>query len=334
MAPRNPFRFDTASPWLYPLLSLVALVLLWLVVRRNYFTLFGFVVVMVVLLIVIWPRCFRAPTDLWRYHSDTHWAVITGATDGIGRAIALELVRRGWKNFMLLGRNQERADSLVAEIKELCPTAKTKIMLNDLSNMDEKQMDQLTSYIMLRSIGLLVNNVSLMLGPEYLRENTSEEIRRVLAVNVTWTTLLTRAFVASYISKKERRALLMISSFAGTVPVPLIAVYSATKAYQLYLGRALAVECAGGPIDVTVVTPGTTVPTAMTRNLGYAKEAWWRGISSPEAVARGSLDALGQEVQWIPTWPHLMTALVTQAMPRRLRERLMLSYNASLRRSE
>jgi 3-oxoacyl-[acyl-carrier protein] reductase len=185
-------------------------------------------------------------------------AVVTGATGGIGGAIAKALAAQGAK-VAVSGRNREKLDQIVTEIGGDCIAIPA-----DLSNADGidalvKEADE-----KLGQIDILVNNAGLT------RDNLSmrmkeEEWREVLDVNLTAPFMLAKACQRGMMKRRHGR-IINISSVVGTTGNPGQCNYVASKAGMTGWTKAMAMEVASRGITVNCVAPGF-IATAMTEAL-------------------------------------------------------------------
>lgn len=102
--------------------------------------------------------------------------------------------------------------------------------------------------------------------------------------------------------RSRKGAIINLSSFAGSIPTPLLSVYSGAKAYVDYFSVALAHEYKKDGIDVQSVTPGLVVS-----NMSKIRRAnVMAGVCNPDVIAKGSLNTLGQDVHCNPFWMHAL----------------------------
>ena len=232
------------------------------------------------------------------------WAVVTGASEGIGKGFALALAEKGF-NLVIISR---REDSLkpVAE-KATTFGVQTKIVPLDCNTPDAVQ--KLVAAVQGLDVSVLVNNVGLNTRyPENLVDTPDNEIDNMINVNVTFTTKLTKAFIP--ILSKRRSIIFNMSSFTGRCPVAMMSVYSATKSYVDVFSRALAAELKPVGIDVTSVLPHYVVSVMS----GIRKAS----LTIPEAVpfARTALKQAGCGSYAIaPHWAHDLTMKVVDCLP-------------------
>jgi short-subunit dehydrogenase len=180
-------------------------------------------------------------------------ALITGASAGIGREFAQQLVHRA-RILVLVARREERLNQLRDELRNRNPQLNIHARAVDLC--DKSQIEGLMRWLEQSKIeiDLLINNAGL---GDYGPFATSDVRRNeeMLQVNVVALTTLTRALLPQMISRK-RGAILNVSSSAGFLPIPEFNVYAATKAYVNSFTEALRAEVRGKGISVTALCPG------------------------------------------------------------------------------
>ncbi|KAJ7502872.1 3-ketoacyl-CoA reductase [Mycena galericulata] len=168
------------------------------------------------------------------------WAVVTGASDGIGKEFALQLARAGF-NVLLVARNADLLNALGAEI-ESTYGVKTGVHIIDFAKNDEAAYAALSGTIDGLDVGVLVNNVGKSHQfPAYLIDTPLDEMMDIVAINVGATLRVTRAVLPGMVHRK-RGLVLNIGSFAGSVPSPMLATYSGTKAFLATFSAALDEE--------------------------------------------------------------------------------------------
>lgn len=221
-----------------------------------------------------------------RSHS---FALVTGASEGIGRAFARELPES--TNLLLTGRNSERLGALAEELQ--VDGRVVEPFVADLTSASDRQalIDRAGEV----EIDLLVNNAGLgqfggVLDVDPQGEVDTVAVNCVAAVDLTVNLLpamLERAAV-----RGERAGLINVSSTFAVQPVPYIATYAATKTFLLTWTEALAEELCRRPIDVLALCPGST-RTGMAARAGFDPQLPFR--ADPEDVAKAGLHALGRE---------------------------------------
>jgi short-subunit dehydrogenase len=180
-------------------------------------------------------------------------ALITGASAGIGREFARQLASRA-QAIVLVARRRGRLEELRSELTKYDTNLNVQVRVADLA--DKTQMDALVTWLEREKIDidLLINNAGL---GDYGLFATSDPERddRIMQVNIVALTLLTRCLLPQMIARK-RGAILNVSSSAGFLPIPGMAVYAASKAYVNSFSEALRAELRGTGVTVTALCPG------------------------------------------------------------------------------
>ncbi|KAJ8585088.1 NAD(P)-binding protein, partial [Rhizopogon salebrosus TDB-379] len=170
------------------------------------------------------------------------WAVVTGASDGIGREFAVQLGLAGF-NVLLVARNSKMLNDVAAEIASNTKSAvETKVYLIDFAQDDKSKYEGLKALLCTLDVGILVNNVGKSHAmPTYFAETEEQENTDIVAINVNATIRVTHAVLPGMIQRKCG-LVLNLGSFAGLVPSPMLATYSGTKAFLATFTSALAEE--------------------------------------------------------------------------------------------
>ncbi|KAK7473003.1 hypothetical protein VKT23_001107 [Stygiomarasmius scandens] len=169
------------------------------------------------------------------------WAIVTGASDGIGKEFAFQLAKSGF-NVFLVARNRQLLDSTAKEIETKYSGVSTRTYSIDFAKGDEKAYAGLSTAFEGLDVGVLVNNVGKSHAmPAYLVDVPKDEIADIVAINVNATIRVTNMVLAGMIQRK-RGLILNIGSFAGAVPSPMLAPYSGSKAFLATFTSALAEE--------------------------------------------------------------------------------------------
>lgn len=218
---------------------------------------------------------------------DARCALITGASGGIGAALARELP--AGTRVLLTGRDGGRLAQMQAELGE-----RARVVVADLGTADG--IGQVAEAADAAGVDLLVNNAGLGAVGDFLAVDF-ERHRETLRVNVEALMALTHRLLPGMVSRAElddrRAGLINIASSVAFFPVPAFATYAASKALVLSFSEALAAELAGKPIDVLCACPGA-VRTGFGSRAGFAGGSM-PGAMSPEKVARATYAALGRQ---------------------------------------
>src|SRR5437879_3322482 len=217
-------------------------------------------------------------------------AVITGASAGIGRELARQLAARA-RLLVLVARRRDRLEELRGELQAKNPALRVETRDVDLSNLEQTM--QLAASLANEPIDLLINNAGL---GDHGSFATADPIRvnDQVQVNVLALTALTRALLPRMVAQK-RGAILNVSSSAGFLPLPGIAVYAATKAYVTSFSEAIRAETRDCRITVTSLCPGpvhTEFAEIANRQADRRKRRTSLVHVPVEKVARAGLEAI------------------------------------------
>jgi uncharacterized protein len=179
-------------------------------------------------------------------------ALITGASEGLGRDLA-ELFARDGHHLVLVARNEARLTDLAAKLRDQFHI-EAEVIAQDLSVPDASQ--HVFERLRGKPIDFLVNNAGFGTHGPFVKADLSSQLA-MIQVNIAALTHLTRLILPGMIERRGGRILNM-ASVAAFIPGPLMAVYYATKAYVLSFSEALANEVAGTGVTVTAVCPGPT----------------------------------------------------------------------------
>jgi len=254
-------------------------------------------------------------------------ALITGASAGIGRALADGLAERGFR-LVLTARDAARLEQAAGELRRRFGV-EVSVVPQDLS--DPAGPEQLVETLAARglTVDILVNNAGLG-AVERFAEGQIARQAAMLQVNVVALTKLTRLLLPGMIARSGGR-ILNVSSMAAYLPGPLMAVYYATKAYVSSFSEALSAELEGSGVTVTALCPGGTA-TEFQERAGMKRGGRYRRRSmTAEAVARVGIAALlaGRRVA-IPGWGNWFLYFLIRFSPRALVIRSVRLLNQSL----
>jgi len=179
------------------------------------------------------------------------WAVVTGASSGIGEEFARELVRRGHP-VLAVARRRERLEALA---KQACAQGgHIEPMTADLST-EQGVAAVLQRVEELGEIELLVNNAGLANGEDFLAASLDREIGAI-RLNVEAVVKLTHGALQGMVRRKSG-AIINLASVVAFQPFPHFAVYAATKAFVLSFTEALAEETRGTGVRILALCPGS-----------------------------------------------------------------------------
>ncbi|KAK6736770.1 hypothetical protein RB195_019459 [Necator americanus] len=242
---------------------------------------------------------FYSP-DLSRYVN--RWTVVTGGTDGIGKAYTIELAKRGLRKFVLIGRNQTKLSD-VKTLLELSFGCRVKTYLFDFAKDD---FEQLRSYVCDIDVGFVVNSVGV--GREHLERygDNPEADRQILKING----LGSAEFLSMVLPAMEKAGggqIVVLSSSQGYRPIPLLAAYSASKAVMSFLCEAIDREYK--TISVQCLTPALIA----TKMVYYTKGSLF--VVTPEEFARQAVGTIGLTKKTSGCFNHEIQMLLRHIFP-------------------
>ncbi|MHB8301486.1 MAG: SDR family NAD(P)-dependent oxidoreductase [Acidobacteriaceae bacterium] len=183
------------------------------------------------------------------------YALVTGASYGIGEEFAWQLARRGW-SLVLVARSQDRLANLREALVERYEEIDVRCVTMDLTASGAPvELFEKTQGANLE-IGLLVNNAGFGAFGEFA-DIARERLRQMIDLNVAALVELTHLYVRP-MRQRSSGAILNVASIAGFMPLPYNSVYAATKAFVISFSQALYEEASQYGVQVLVVNPGTT----------------------------------------------------------------------------
>lgn len=246
------------------------------------------------------------------------WAVVTGASSGIGREFAHQLAVCGI-NLVLVARR-------LATLQDLAGTlagqhgVQTRVVAVDLS--DPGSLTQIADACVDIDVGLLVSNAGAALAGPFL-DSSLDAQRAILRLNTAAHLGLSHHF-GERLARRGRGGILLVSALGSVHGVPYMANAAATKAYVASLGEGLHVELAKHGVHVTVLHPGPTRTPAL-GDLGLDPEKMPISPMAPDVCAREALRALARNrARCIPGRINRMTAaLAPPALTRSMMARML-----------
>lgn len=215
---------------------------------------------------------------------ESKWALVTGASAGIGVALARELAARGAK-LILTARRKDRLDALAAELA--ARGAEVRAIVADLNDPAAPQQIYDATEGAGITVDILIENAGLGQFGVFHSNPVDQELSQV-RVNCEAVVRLARLFVPRMVERR-RGWVLITASTASFQPVPYLSTYAATKAFDRMFALGLAQEVARFGVKVTALCPGATESEFFdVARAGAVK----RRVQSAEAVARYAVDAL------------------------------------------
>ncbi len=236
---------------------------------------------------------FIRPSSLPRYlrshNGQKSWALITGASDGIGAALAHELCARGF-NVAIHGRNPEKLMRVQNSLAKEYPNALTRVVVADASSFTASTIDEIVSSLSDIHITVLINNVggtaSLDRDFKTLEDHTAKEVEGLININLVFTTQITRVLLPTL--KRNEPSLILNTGSQAEMGFPWLTVYSGTKSYLTTWTKALSRELRASKHDIEVLCIGVA---SVQSGQNLAEESFF--VPSSRAMAKASLERVG-----------------------------------------
>lgn len=244
--------------------------------------------------------------------NEARWAVITGASSGLGAIFADQLAKRGL-SLLLAGRDEPRLTGVAQRVRRIAPDVSVELAVGDLGT--SAGVDALAARLDGRVIDILVNNAGFGTYGRFAELDANRE-GDLVGVNVDALVRLTHAVLPAMLAR-GRGGILNVASTIAFQPGPYQSTYGASKAFVLSLSQALWAETRGSGVTVTALCPGPT-RTGFVAELGsdVSHTAIYRHLAAPEPVVAAGLRALdrGRAVV-VPGWRNRLMATGGRLIP-------------------
>ncbi|XP_065197470.1 very-long-chain 3-oxoacyl-CoA reductase-like [Sycon ciliatum] len=241
------------------------------------------------------------------------WAVVTGATGGMGKAFVSAFASRGL-NVYLLGRSEDSLAALHKEMSERYPQRQFKTLCIDFSKDDALDYyGKMRSALASLDIGVLVNNAGRCDDLPGLMHEMPVELGVEMLQTNTMSLYLLAHCVLEGMQRRRRGAVITVSSFASMNVCPRMSTYGATKAFATYLTRSLESEYAQHGVRFECLLP-SFVQTKMAGGLRDASKPDLL-MPSAEAYVASALNTFGVSVTSSGYWFHGLFATIISLLP-------------------
>ena len=263
-----------------------------------------------------WRETVAAPAGRSRVIDDyaDRWALVTGASSGIGAEFARVLAARGM-HLILTARRENLLKGLAEELDTRHGT-RTEIFVGDLSDPDEPKrlFDEIASRGI--QVELLINNAGFgFVGT--IDETDADRMQQLIRLNMAALTALTYLYLPG-MAERGHGGIINVASVAAFQPVAYMPVYSAGKAYVLHFSEALWAEARDKGVTIMALCPGTT-STEFFDVAGVSNWLKKQRSHSTEYVVRKSLKALEKKRQYvIPGLANYLLSLGVRLAPRKM----------------
>lgn len=245
--------------------------------------------------------------------NDRPWAVITGASAGLGTDFALQLAERGW-NLVLTARRRDRLESL-AERLRAAHHGEVVVIDGDLGDgsFRERLVAGATDG---RNVQMIINNAGFGYQGEFLGRPFGDWAA-IVSVNILALTDLSYQFGRHMRDHGKPSHLVNVASTGAFQPVPTFAVYAASKSYVRDFSEAISFELGAGNVAVTCVCPGATATEFFTASGMKLNKLARNSLMSSEDCVREALNAaLGRRRLVVTGLLNKLVAFSTRFAPR------------------
>ncbi len=245
-----------------------------------------------------------------------HWIVVTGASSGLGKAIAIQLASKHQANLILVARRVEKLEELKHSLEKNY-SVHCKIIAADLSDINNIERMFRESIQNNEVYGVILNA-----GITYFGEHQQlrwDQFKKLLATNVSGIVKAVELYLPYLTDKSQGGGIMLVSSVAGLLPVPYQAAYSGSKAFITHYGLALNEELRGGNVSLTVFSPGG-IATEMTHSSGLAAQFEGSAVlQSAEQCAAEAIKAMeSRRALYVPGWINRLQVFGARLLPRSL----------------
>ncbi len=245
------------------------------------------------------------------------FALITGASGGIGACFARALAERG-RNLVLAARSGSKLEALKTELSALHQGQAIRIEIVEIDLSVPEAAERLFTALQERGINvsLLVNNAGFGAHGEFVELPLARQ-SEMLRLNIVTLTELTRLLLPGMVARRSG-GIINVSSTASFQPIPYTCVYAATKAYVTSFSMGLAEEASLYGVKVLALCPGGTATNFFDASQ-FQKINLPGGLQSPEDVVKAALRALDKGKSLAVTrWINRVMIFVQRLAPRRL----------------
>jgi uncharacterized protein len=253
-------------------------------------------------------------------NQDIGYALVTGASRGIGRALAVQLAR--WEiPLILVARDADRLTALAYDL-EACYGVQCCVLPADLSVPGTAEMIHRATSDAGLKVDILVNNAGCSMQGLSV-DHPMTELNNMIQLNALSVSSLSHLYGRD-MKERQRGRILMVSSVCGAIAgLPTVAVYSATKAFENTLALSMAQELESYGVGVTCLLPGAVRETAFRYQSGPSEALCWKipfYPITPYQVARAGIRALLRgDTECTPGWQNrVFLKVLKPALPQRL----------------
>ncbi|GAA3920491.1 SDR family oxidoreductase [Hymenobacter algoricola] len=249
------------------------------------------------------------------------YALITGASRGIGRALALELAGRGY-SLLLVARSEDQLEQLAAEMRQRYKV-EAQVLATDLAVPGAAARLAEWAQARTSALAVLVNNAGYGLWGRFEELSLAQQ-QNMLQLNMLLPTELTHHLLPQ-LRRQPQAYILNVASTAAYQAVPTLTLYAASKAFLLTFSRGLRYELRDSPVSVTCLSPGATTTDFADRagmSAGLQEKAAKLSMTPAEVAKIGVAGLLAGEAEVIPGALNLISAKLTSFVPKAMTEKI------------
>eukprot|EP00698_Gefionella_okellyi_P023002 TRINITY_DN7725_c0_g1_i1.p1 TRINITY_DN7725_c0_g1~~TRINITY_DN7725_c0_g1_i1.p1 ORF type:complete len:318 (+),score=44.79 TRINITY_DN7725_c0_g1_i1:112-1065(+) len=256
------------------------------------------------LLSTVYKWFLRPGTNYAKYRGK--WAVITGASFGIGEGLANNLAKQG-VNIALVARTKEKLDAIAAKITTE-HGVKAAVFPFDLSSTDSKAWADLGVKLDALNPVILINNAGISNDcPEPYQESERDFVERIVRLNIMSYDKMTRELLAGFVKRKAGLIVFLSSGF-GILPGPMLAQYCGSKAYAIAFAKSLKYELQQHGVGIQVITPGFVQSEMVKSRPSFM-------LPTSDTFTRAVVQRLGQDFVTAAYWPHQLLIWLGSVLP-------------------
>mmetsp|Transcript_15659 Transcript_15659/g.17390 ORF Transcript_15659/g.17390 Transcript_15659/m.17390 type:complete len:323 (+) Transcript_15659:19-987(+) len=249
----------------------------------------------------------RVPFNLTERYGKNTWAIVTGASGGLGSEFSKQLAKAGF-NIVLISRRQGELDKVETEIKTSYPNVQTKTIAADFAaNSTPEFYKDIEKQLSSLEVSVLVNNAGLLSWGKFENQEP-QQLQDMVNVNSTSYAMLTHVFINRLLKRNPRSAIVNVGSLASYAPTPFQGCYSATKRLVRFFTYGLN-DNYKHKIDFLCLSPGF-VETKMIDNTNPDM------VATPDVTVKNALRDLGHELETTGYWLHTIQGFMIENMYR------------------
>ena len=260
-----------------------------------------------------------AKDDLHQFQSSYGpWAIVAGASRGLGAEFAEQLAQKGL-NLVLAARSLQPLSALAAKLEE---TYSIQVLPLQLDLADESAAQSLNQAVLSLDVGLLVYNAAYSATGPFFKEPLEGHLKEL---NTNCRTPLALVYLlGERMLSRGRGGIILMSSLSAVQGSAYVANYAATKAYERILAEGLWEELRAQGIQVIASSPGAVSTPNYEQSLEGGGQKPPASATSPETVARETIQALGKGPGVVPGRGYrLASFMMDRVLPRSMAIRLM-----------